>query len=468
MHTQNEKASKRSCLFLSILVFVVLPFSFIALGLMLWYGRQSSGNRLLTAREASIRKQGLPIDDASVDQFFKDRTDSTNAAAWQGILATMKTEDFKASLNGVGILTGVVEERIVPDHEWKEEAASLAFLEKWKTLHAEAVQLSIDAKPVRFPAVFDSYNTQLTYKTLVTEARELIQVAKLLELQGRVGLRARSSTVVRENVDAMLGLSQVPTGYPILVSQLGAIAIDGIAIGLLKDAIEYDVLNEADLQRLLLKVLSAVNMSEDWKATIAGERGMALPIFTDPKKARAIGIPSIPGRSRDALLYLDLTDEVMEIPVENLAELKSKLHDFELKVQEIAKASLLAQFESIITQQTFPSWRAAGDAFIRRALQHRIAAIAMGLRLYEDRHASLPSSLEALSAIPLDIKRLAPTNNTSFEYRKDGGNAKLWGGSYNDPLTIAVEPHAAQTDNEDNFSKHSREFWLWELPAGKK
>ena len=462
MQTQNEKASKRSCLFMLILVFVVLPFSLVALGLMLWYGRESSGNRLLAARKSSITKQGLPIDDASLDQFFKDRTDPTNAAAWKDIFATMETEDFKTSLNGVAILSGVVEERIVPDHEWKAESASLAFLEKWKSLHAEVVQLSIDAKPVRFPTVFDSF------KTLLTEVQELRQVARLLELQGRVGLRARNSTVVRENVDSMLGLSQVPTGYPILVSQLVVIAIDGIAMGLLKDAIEYDVLNEADLQLLLPKVLVAVYLSEDWRATIAGERGIALPIFTDPKKARALGVSSFPSRSRDALLYLNLSDKVMEIPIENLAELKAKLHDFELEVEKIAKVGLLAQFDSIMTMQTLPSWRAAGDAFIRRALQHRIAAIAMGLRLYEDRHASLPKSLDALSEIPLDFNRLVPTNNTSFGYRKEGGNAKLWGGSYNDPLTIAVEPHAAQTENDDSFAKYSREFWLWELPAMKK
>jgi hypothetical protein len=159
---------------------------------------------------------------------------------------------------------------------------------------------------------------------------------------------------------------------------------------------------------------------------------------------------------------------VLEIPVENLAELKAKLHDFELKFDKTAKAGLLAQFDSIITKQTFPSWRAVGDAFIRRAVSHQIAAIAIGLRMYEDQHASLPDSLEALSETPLDIKLLAPTNNTSFGYRKDGGNAKLWGGSYNAPLKIAVEPHAAQTENEDDSAKYSRKLFLWELPATKK
>lgn len=397
-----------------------------------------------------------------MQQFYKDRTDPTNTVAWQGILATMASEDFASSLHGVAILSVANEEQILPELEWKEEAASLAFLEKWKSLHSEAVQLSIDAKPVRFPTVFDSFNTPLT------EVQDLRQVARLLELQGRVGLRNRNSTVVRENVEALMGLSRVPTGYPFLVSQLVSIAIDGISIGLIKDAVEYNVLNEADLKVLLPKVLLAANIGNDWKETVAGERGMALPVFINPRKATSAGLPSIPGRSHDALLYLDLTEGVMDVPLDNLVEFKAKLQSVEAKVQEIANANLLSKFDSIMTLQTLPAMGACGEAFIRRALQHRIAALAIGLRLHEDRNGSLPNSLEALSEIPLDLKRLSPTDKTPFGYRKDGGNAKLWGGSHKDTLSISAEPHPDQSEGEDNLAKSNRELWLWELPAGKK
>ena len=462
MPTQSEKASKRSCLFLSIMIFVVLPFSLILLLLLLWFGRESSGKRRLAARKANIVKQGLPIDDATLDQYYRDRTDPKDAAVWKGVLATMASEDFKASLKGVAILGETSEQPIVPDHEWKEEADSIAFLEKWKTLHAEAVQLSLNAKPVQFPTVFDTFNTMLT------EVQELRQVARLLELQGRVGLRARNSAIVRENIDALLGLSKVPSGYPILVSQLVSIAMDGIAMGLLKDALEHDVLSEVDLRILLPKVLLEVNVGEEWKMTIAGERAMALPVFTDPARARAAGIAPIPGRSRDALLYLDLSDEVMDVSSENLKEFKAKLLNMEEKVKGISNANLLSKFDSIMTMQTLPAMGACGEAFIRRALQHRIAALAIGIRLYEDRNASLPTTLEALTEIPLDIKKLTPTSNSSFGYRKDGDRATLWGGSFRDSLTIAAEPHRPATEGEDNLAKSNRALWLWELPAGKK
>ena len=62
MLPHNDKAAKRSCLILSILIFVVLPFSLIALGLLLWFGRESFGRSQLKARIASLAKQGYPVD----------------------------------------------------------------------------------------------------------------------------------------------------------------------------------------------------------------------------------------------------------------------------------------------------------------------------------------------------------------------------------------------------------------------
>lgn len=464
MPTQNEKASKRSCLFLSILFFVVLPFSSIALGLLLWSARESSGNRRLAARKANMVKQGLPIDDKTMTQFFNDRTDPTNLAAWQNVLATIADKEYQASRNEVATFWEdmIFREPIVPDIPWEDEAASLSFLDKWKTLHEEVVQLSIDAKPVRFHTQFNSTNT------LLPEVQSLMPIARTLELQGRVGLRARNSAVVRENLEALLGLSNIPTGYPSLVSQFVSFAIDGIAMDLLKDAIEFDVLSEVDLQILLPKVLEVSDFGEDWKATIAVERGIALPMFSNPEKGKSVGVTSLPGRSYDALLYLDLMEGLIDIPLEDLAEFKARLQNVESRVQEIANANLLAKFDSIITLQTIPSMQGVGEAFIRRALMHRMAALAIGLRLYEDRNGSLPKSIQVLSEISLDIKRLTPTNGTSFGYRVDRDNAKLWGGSNKDTLKIASEPHTIESMRAESLESSRRENWLWELPAGRK
>ena len=460
MLPQNEKASKRSCLVLSILIFVVLPLSVVILGLVIWYGRESSAKSRLKARIANITKKGYPVDDASVDAYYKDRTDLANTEAWLAVLNTMRRQDFTESTEGVALLGADVEAEIpiLPVEEWEEEEDSLAFLEKWKSLHDEVLRLSIDAKPVRFPIVFDSFNT------LLQQTQEMRQAARLLQLRGRVGLRARDSAVVRDAIDGMLGLSRVNASEPTLVSQLVTIAIDGIAIGLLKDSLKVDALSEEDLQSLLPKVVATINIGKEWETAIAGERALGLPIFSDPSKARSVGVTPVPGRSRDALFYLELVDSVLEIPTNNLKEFRTKLKDVEAEMTAKARASLISQFDSILTLQTTPAFAAAADAFIREALQHRMAALAIGLRLYEDRHGKLPGSLNDLSDLPMDVKSLGLTQELSFGYRLEESTAKLWGGSFQDAFSIPAEPPVIERDVPDTSMK---EFWLWEFPVKK-
>ena len=460
MLPQNEKASKRSCLVLSILIFVVLPLSLLTLLLLLWYGRESSAKSRLKARIASITKQGYPVDDASIDTYYKDRTDSSNTEAWLAVISMMTSQDFKASTNGVAYLGIGIEAEvpILPEDEWSEEKDSLAFLEKWESLHADVLRLSVDAKPVRFPIVFDSFGTRLQ------QTQEMRQAARLLLLRGRVGLRARDSVVVRDAIDGMLGVSRVNAGEPILVSQIVSIAIDGMALGLLKDSLKVDALNEADLQSLLPKVMATIHFGKEWEMAIAGERALALPVFADPKKARTVGVTSVPGRTRDALFYLDLTDGVLELPTNDLKDFKVKLQAVEAKMTEQAFANWITRFDSILTLQTTPAFAAAGDVFIRRALQHRMAALAIGLRLYEDRHGKLPNSLNDLSDLPMDLKPLGLTKVLSFGYRLEGSNAKLWGGSYQDVFSIPAEPPVIEVGEPDTSMK---ELWLWEFQVKK-
>ncbi len=460
MQPQNEKASKRSCLVLSILIFVVLPLSVVILGLVLWYGRESSAKSRLKTRIVSITKKGYPVDDASVDAYYKDRTDAANTEAWLAVLSTMTSQDFTASTKGVALLGADVEAEIpiLPEEEWEEEVESLAFLEKWKSLHDEVLRLSIDAKPVRFPIVFDSFNT------LLQQTQEMRQAARLLLLRGRVGLRARDSVVVRDAIDGMLGVSRVNAGEPMLVSQLVSIAIDSMALELLKDSLKVDALNADDLQSLLPKVMATINIGNEWGMVIAGERALALPVFADPSKARSFGVTSVPGRSRDALFYLDLIDSVLELPTNNLKDFRTKLKVVEAEMTAKARASLISQFDSILTLQTTPAFAAASDAFIRRALQHRMAALAIGLRLYEDRHGKFPNSLNDLSELPMDVNPLGLTKDLSFGYRVNGSNAKLWGGSFQDAFSIPAEPPVIAVGEPDTTQK---ELWLWEFQLKK-
>ena len=456
MLPQNEKASRRSCLILSILIFVVLPFSLITLLLLLWYSRESSGRSQLNARIASLAKQGYPVDYASVDSFYKGRTNPANTDAWLTVLDTIGSQEFTASTSGVPILGTGDAPPIRRDDEWKEEEVALAFLEKWKSLSADAIRLSIDANPVRYPIVFNSLNSD------VDRIQATRNIGRLIQLQGSVALRNRDSAKVRDAISALMGLSRVNAGEPMIISHLVGMAIDGMAIGFLKDAIGCDALSESDLQALLPRVLASTNIGKDWETAIAGERALALPIFKDPSKGRSEGIIALLSNSRDALFYIDQTQSLLEANTEELSDFDGALKAFDTRLRSQTNASWISQWDSIMTMQTTPAISATGGAFVRRAMMHRIAALAIGLRLYEARHSKFPSSLKELSSLPMDIDQLAPSKGYSFGYRSMGRDTKLWGSMTPDVFSISAEPPEVVAGEPAN---DALTFWLWQFRA---
>jgi hypothetical protein len=148
-----------------------------------------------------------------------------------------------------------------------------------------------------------------------------------------------------------MGLSRVNAGEPMIVSHLAGNAFDGMAIGFLKNAIEYDALSESDLQALLPRVLASANIGKDWETAIAGERALALPIFKDPSKGRSEGIIAILSNSRDALFYIDQTQSLLEANTEDLSAFNAELKGFDTRLRSQTKAGWIARWESIMTMQ---------------------------------------------------------------------------------------------------------------------
>jgi len=455
MNSQNERAAKRSRLFLWISIFVVVPFSLLAVVILLWIGREVSGSSRLKARIATLKKQGYPTDDASLEAQYKAGTDPTNTDAWLELIDTLKSSDFVASSKGIPYLSLDAEVPVEPIEEWVEEKASLVFLEKWKTLYADVLLLSIDAKPVRFPIVFDSY------RTLLPQTEKMRQFARLLQLRGRVALRSRDSASEREVIDGLLGLSRVNSAEPNLVSQLVSHAIDGVALELLKESLQRDAINESDLRTLLPKVMAWINIGTEWSSSIAGELALSLPVFTDSKKAKAMGVVSIPGRARDAFFYIETSQRVLEIPTDRLDKIQAEMNS--LQIEQEMKGGWIKTFDTLLTNQLMPDYAAAVNAMIRRALQHRMAAVAIGIRLYEDGHSKLPDSLGDLSEVNVDTIQLGPTEERSFGYQRNGTSAKLWGGSSQDLFSIPSEPHSPTAKPSAPALQADNDLWLWNL-----
>jgi hypothetical protein len=441
---------------------------FLALAVALtWYAREMAAQSRLNDRTAKLRTQGYPVDNASVQTYYTDQTDATNTDAWLAILEFLNSYEFNGSIKANPRLPYLgygmdMEDHVPSQGDWADEDSVRDFLKQWKRLHTDITQLasaSPNQKPVRLPIVFDGF------KTLLPWIQEKRTIARLLSLYGSVALRDRDSAAVRAAIESILGTNQIIAGEPNLVAQLVSIAVDSHAILLLQQAIEQDALNAFDLESLLPKIMAATTIGDEWVAMLAGERGMALPGFRNPSDA-GFDSPIALSRYVDANCYLDIMQSFQQIERSDLDEFLIQLKKCESAAWASMNSGWLAKMDSALTSQAVPSISAVGEAFVRRAVSHRLAAQGIGLRLYEDRHGTLPESLNQLTEFSLDPTQLMPPGGKPFGYRVDGKTATLWGFDPSRGIdlrtseSVPIDPPVTSKDQPD---ASENDQWVWNL-----
>lgn len=287
-------------------------------------------------------------------------------------------------------------------------------------------------------------------------------------LSGRLAVYDRDSDATRRNIEALLGTAKALEGEPILVSQLVRLAIDGMAIELLKLAIEQDVLAENDLLDLLPALLPGTEISSGWAIAQHGERAIMLGVFEEPQKFRdATGGPRIPFRSRDALHYLDFCDAVLSVPTDNLDKFRSGLSAEEARLQSLLQGGWFQQLDLIMTSMLVQAVSSTGGAFVRNAMQHRLASIAVAVRLAEKQAGEFPSALEQLGDDPVlqslgwSLSDLVPIGDQPFGYRREEQRTLLWGFSPREQESTPEQPPDLDPSQPDF---ESQSMWLWSLP----
>lgn len=452
--SKNPKKIKRSWTYVLVSFFIVIPLFVLTIATLIWLGREYAGQRHVKARIASLRKQGFPMDDSSLSAMYLASTDATKTHPWLELFQQMATPEFIESSRGVPYLSVDQKVPISPMTEWNEEKTTLDFLEKWKTLHSEIIALSVDEKPVQFPIVFDSITTLLPHN------QQLRQCANFLVLSGNVALRQRNSAAVHDAIAGLIGLSHVNGNDPFAVSHLGSVSIDYKVTSLLKDAIECDAIREPDLSNLLPKVLANVDIGKEWQVAAEGERAVFLPIFFDAKRYKTFQSGHVQATARDTLHFIDCTQRYIDAPRENLLAFQSQINDVDREIANLANGNWIEQLDSILTREATMAYWSLGNAMVNRAVRHRMAAVSIGIRLFEDRHSHWPNALSELSEVGIDLKKMGPTDTIAFGYQNQITSAKLWGGTYGDMFKIPdVPPDFSDGESPDQPKANAE--WLW-------
>lgn len=456
--------SRKGCWLYLLGIVFGMPILLIGLVLLIFGWRDATAGNRLQQRLDAIRSEDLPVDDASMQTYYNSLTTTKQTADWLAVLEELQSQEFRESIAGVPVFDGQIEsdsQFVAAGESWQYEAATRKFLDRWSGLYRKAIQLSIDAEPTRWPIEFDSFNTNLQ------NTQEMRSVARLMYLDGHLALYDRDSGGVRRDVLALSRLPRVLEGEPFLVSQLVAVAIGSMGVELFREGIEQGVLDTGDIARLLREYEAKTTAGTVWKRSIIGERGMAMPVFSDPSR---LGNSSAMAwfRNNDANSALDIYERAIEASAEDPEELLTNTQALDTWMEEqFGSMNLLERFDNALSQMLTPAMAAGGRAFARTVVQHRLAIVAGGVRMFEQETGKFPEDLSELSKYGIDPSQLQPPGGKPFGYRVEDGEAVVWGF----PITVgdvSSTPEEPPSLAPGERNRAINELWVWRLEPSKE
>jgi hypothetical protein len=405
---------------LGALLILVLPVVLVSIL------ARAEAEREYQARLAELEATGFPVGwEAVADLYGQVPSDENAALVYQEAHRQIETpQELTDTLPPWG------------NQDWPEPGDP--FPEEWTPLaeelmdkNARGIELLHQAATVpaaRFPIDFSE-----GLGTLIPHVSELRNSARLLSFTVVWHAKDGHWQEATEDLKALFALADALRDEPSLISQLTAVAIRGIGLNALEQALGYsspppDLLNS--LQELIEHQISEVSVFE---VALTGELAMVLSSLDalgsdwafreDFGLSRMSGTPwriwsywYAGGLARDKTLYVNLTVRNIEAARAPLPErLALVVTDDDLE-QSFARYKLPTDN---ITAILIPTVSRLFESEARMLSRTQCAIIALAAERYRYDHGALPASLEALAPEYLNELSPDPLTGEPIEYRTD-------------------------------------------------
>ncbi len=472
---------------LTLAILIGAPLFMILVAVSSLFVRERAAKDQFDNKLAELRNSGMPVDNESMQQFINSHTSDQYVQDWLQVFASLSSEEFQIESNSVAVLgthiqgdipasgqpwpDQIAQQNLLTnqhsdptgasgDTQYASEQTTRSFLDRWSDLSEQAMRLALlqlkpDAKTARF---ISDYGNQDFFDHL----QQLRTASRLLRLRGELAAYDRDSAQLSSAILAMRGCAAVIDQDLSLISQLVKDAINNSAIDLHKMCIQRDLLNEEHLVIILPEILKGAQIGSGGKMAMVGERAFVLSAFQGEFSGQQLS--PLPFRSRDALYSLKLFDRILDIPQDDLDQFLLGHKQNEMWFQQLRTGSLLAQFDTALTSELAPSLDSAAKAHVRSVLGHRLAALAIGLRLYELQNGRFPASLGELISLnvagvqPLNPDQLMPPGGTPVGYQLENDHAVLWGFDL-------MKEHCTPDQIPDYSTSSELPLWVWRLQA---
>lgn len=418
--------------------------------------RESRGRAAMQVELQRLGESGLPVDDETMEHRYSSRTSDTQTDAWLGIFETVKSDDFKQSYAGVPLLDGSLEYDATTsildiDQESPEFQASLRFTQQQAQLVAEIRQLAVEPTPVYFPILFQSL------ETLLPEIQDSRLLVKMLYTDANVAIHLGNADRAIDDIVAIYGVSEHVRAVPGAVPHLTAMAHRSLALELINEACERDLFAIEQLRVLDSKVLPFCDIGDKWQRVMVEEMALSLPLFSNPAMTMDKPGRVLPARGHDAIHFIDLMKSSLQVPTEDLDEFMDGALELEDK-QKSLTSGVWGRIDCILTGLISPAFSLLASVFINDAQNHRLARVAISVRLFARTQGKLPTKLEDLPGYELLAK---PAGERPFGYKVEEDRAVLWGNRFSEKQrSVEATPPKQDQPEQVNYS-----LLIWTIPG---
>lgn len=447
-------------LIISIFAVPLLLIWFAIMAVRIGYTlRENRGQKQMFAEIEKLASDGVPIDNESIDALYRSRTSPDHVDEWLELLVQTESPEFKQLVTGVPGIDRTVDDELAfestLDPDWKYAEVCQRLVDRYQEPIANACRLAADPTPVQFPIFFDSIETQLS------ELQGLREIGLLVSTDAHVAMHTGDGARAVRDCTALFDIGAHAEAVPGMIPRLVGIAIRQLAIEVLQRLVTHDLLSDDQLRSFNQRLKDHCQIGTRWADTLNEERGLYLPVFLAPAAALQ-SKKHIPARGHDAVHYIELMRQAIELDADKWPEFYNELGKLEAELRP-DKGFSFRNIDRLLTQVVAPAFRALATAFIRDVQAHRLARLAIEIQLYERAHHRWPASLQELGE---EASNLRPFGEKPFGTTFNGNEAVVWGFSFADDRLETPDEPIEPDPNQPDTSHNAR--WIWKLPPSSK
>lgn len=411
-------------------VTVILGGVIVGIPVLSFVAWNQAARKRVALIEADIVARGEPVTPADLAREYRARkTNDDLLPIWNQVVAELYgakySQDVQNRFSALPFV-GSGSETAIPRFgvTWQEQQLAEEFLAKYEKGVAGLHRLAEGGYAIGFDLQFEN-----RFAMLLEHAQALRGLARVLALEATVRAHRGDVDGAVESLHALGTLTRSIRDEPLLVSQLVAAAVDGVAASR-----TLDVASQLPLSDEQLRSFQELFRERDYLARvhhgIVGERAFGHSLFADPSglDSQAIGLPRgalvlVKFRHRDHEFYLENMTTLARATETSWPEALQAADELEAKMRGIGGFD---RFQLMLSALAIPAQRAIMTAGARSDANARMADAALGILRFRLRQGREPETLAELVPADLEAVPIDPYDGRPIRYKVVDGTVILY------------------------------------------